>query len=142
MFIDARLSPALDRKSVITVPQQHKNFLVAGAKKAKSHNNGRLVTLLLDVVFLVFILHNSLNIRFETGVLNTLKYINSSSLRFLDNGSKNTFRRDLNFKEIENWSAQYLKHAHSRITKVVAAMKSCSPLLGLTCSKALSCQGK
>ena len=37
---------------------------------------------------------------------------------------------------------QYPTHAQSRITKVVAAMKSCSPLLGLRCSKALSCQGK
>ena len=36
---------------------------------------------------------------------------------------------------------KYLTHAHSRITKVVTAMKSCSPLLGLRCSKALSCQG-
>ena len=57
VFINEKLSHALDRKSVITVPQQHKNFLVAGAKKAKSHINGCLVTLLLDVVFLVFILH-------------------------------------------------------------------------------------
>ena len=40
-----------------SVPQQHKNFLVAGAKKAKSHINGCLVTLLLDLVFSVFILH-------------------------------------------------------------------------------------
>ena len=83
---------------------------------------------------------------FETGVLNTLKYTNSSSLRFLDDRSKNTFRRDLNFKEIEkkieNWPAQFLTHAHSRITKVEAAMKSCSPFLGLTCSKAFCCQGK
>ena len=88
MFIDEKRSRALDRKNVITVPQQHKNFLVAGAKKAKSHINGCLVTLLLDVVFLVFIhclfYTNSLNIRFEPGVLNTLKYTNSSSLRFLD----------------------------------------------------------
>ena len=87
MFIDKKkkLSRALDRKSVITVPQQHNNFLVAGAKKAKSHINGCLVTLLLDVVFLVVFLvffSNSLNICFETGVLNTLKYTNSSSLRF------------------------------------------------------------
>ena len=37
---------------------------------------------------------------------------------------------------------QFLTHAQSRITKVVAVMKSCSPLLGLRCSKALSCRGK
>jgi len=57
VFIDEKLSCPLDRKSVITVPQQHKNFLVAGAKKAKSHINGCLVTLLLDLVFSLFILH-------------------------------------------------------------------------------------
>ena len=59
MFINEKLSHALDRKSVITVPQEHKNFLVARAKKAKNHINGYLVTLLPDVVFLVFILHKS-----------------------------------------------------------------------------------
>ena len=55
VFVDEKLSRALDRKSVITVPRQHKNFLVAGAKNAKSHINRCLVTLLLDVVFLLFI---------------------------------------------------------------------------------------
>ena len=57
---------------MITVPQQLKNFLEAGAKKSNSHINGCLITLLLNVVFLVFKYKNSLNIRFETGVLNTL----------------------------------------------------------------------
>ena len=57
VFIDEKLSRALDRKSVITVPRQHKYFLVAGAKNAKSHINRCLVTLLLDVVFLLFIWH-------------------------------------------------------------------------------------
>ena len=28
-------------------------------------------------------------------------------------------------KKIENWPAQYLTHGHSRITKVVVAMKRC-----------------
>ena len=36
VFINEKLSHALDRKSVITVPQQHKNFLVAGAKKLRA----------------------------------------------------------------------------------------------------------
>ena len=55
VFMDEKLSRALDRKSVITVPRQHKNFLVAWAKNAKSHINRCLVTLLLNVFFLPFI---------------------------------------------------------------------------------------
>ena len=35
-LIDEKLSRALDRKSVITVPQQYKNFLVAGAKMLRA----------------------------------------------------------------------------------------------------------
>ena len=42
-------------KSVITVPRQHKNSFLAGAKNANSYINRCLVTLLLDVVFLRFI---------------------------------------------------------------------------------------
>ena len=57
VFMDEKLSRALDRKSVITVPRQHKNFLVAWAKNAKSHINRCLVTLLLNVVYLPFIWH-------------------------------------------------------------------------------------
>ena len=51
--MDEKLSRALDRKSVITVPRQHKNFLVAWAKNAKSHINRCLV----NVFFLAFIWH-------------------------------------------------------------------------------------
>ena len=60
----------MDRKIVITVPRQHKNFLVAEAKNAKSHISRCLVTLLLDVVYYCYIFDtNSLNIRFEMGCL-------------------------------------------------------------------------
>ena len=57
VFIDEKLSRTMDRKIVSTVPRQHNNFLVAEAKNAKSHISRCLVTLLLGVVFLLYIWH-------------------------------------------------------------------------------------
>ena len=80
VFMDEKLSRALDRKSVITVPRQHKNFLVAWAKNAKSHINRCLVTLLLNVVYLPFIWHKFPEHTFWNRSFNTLKYTNSPTL--------------------------------------------------------------
>ena len=56
VFIDEKLSRALDRiRACSLFLSRHKHFLVAGAKKAKSHINRCLVTLLPDVVLLLFI---------------------------------------------------------------------------------------
>ena len=60
---------------MITVPQLQKI-----SSWPESHIYRCLVTLFLEVVFYYLFDINSLNIRFEMGVLNTLKYTNSSTL--------------------------------------------------------------
>ena len=57
------------------------------------------------------------------------KYVFCSGLTLTETKVRASFTRVL---YINPRPGQYLTHAHSRITKVVAAMKSCSPLLELT----------
>ena len=54
---------------MITVPRQHKNFLVAGAKNAKSHISRFSVTLLLDVVFAFAVPLLALNLKSTSSLL-------------------------------------------------------------------------
>ena len=54
---------------MITVPRQHKNFLVAGAKNAKSHISRCSVTLLLDVVFAFAVPLLALNLKSTSSLL-------------------------------------------------------------------------